>query len=55
MYCRFGNTDETEQSLFYDVIYSVSTYSNVLGCMRKTDDGIFFLKNYVFKTIIVIM
>lgn len=42
MYCRFDNTEETEQYLFYAVKEYVLTYSNVLGCMRKTDDGSFF-------------
>lgn len=51
MYCRFDNTEETEQSLFHAVKDSVLTYSNVLGCMRKTDDRFsFFL--IVFKAIL---
>lgn len=44
MYCRLDNTDETEQSLFYTVKDIILTYSNVLKCMHKTGDGIFFKK-----------
>lgn len=42
MYCRFDNTEETNQFLFYAVKDSVFTYSNVLGCMQKTNDENFF-------------